>query len=122
MGCCQVLQSPEFGGAGSWDRVEGVAVPEAGVRAFSAAIEPTDSRSVGVRGFASESLGARKLVGAFLAGVYVRLRDRPKVSRPRATRLQTHRPMCCGQSEQQPELPETARHHEPSARPRHPVH
>lgn len=26
MGCCQVLQRPEFGGAESWDRVGGVVV------------------------------------------------------------------------------------------------
>lgn len=50
------------------DRVGGVVVPGAGVRGFSAAIDPTDSRSVGVRGFASELLGARKLVGAFASG------------------------------------------------------
>lgn len=30
MGCCQVLQRPEFGGAGSWDRVGGVVVPGGG--------------------------------------------------------------------------------------------
>ena len=68
MGCCQVLQRPEFGGAESRDRVGGVAVPGAGVRAFSDAIEPTDSRPVGVQGFASESLGAKELVGAFPSG------------------------------------------------------
>lgn len=68
MRCCQVLQRPEFGGSGSWDRLGGVLAPGAGVRAFSAAIDPTDSRSVGVQGFASESLGARKLVGAFPSG------------------------------------------------------
>ena len=37
MGCCQVLQRREFGGAGSWDRVGGAVVPGAGVRACSAA-------------------------------------------------------------------------------------
>ena len=51
-----------------------------------------------------------------------RPRDGQGVSRPRAPRLQTRRPMCCGRSEQQADLPETARHYEPSAHSRHPVH